>query len=161
MLRFPRAGLAALAAACAVFFAVRVCAAAPVVVAPRAESALAAPYPDGAHGDAEVTLDLVVGRDGSVTSGTVAEGAEPFAGAALTAMKGWRFTPATRDGAPVAARIRVRIAFHAPASAPAPAPTPASAPAPAPAPASASAPAPTPAPTPAPSAAPEPPPESV
>jgi len=79
---------------------------------PIAEGTLEVPYPDGAAGDAEVTLELVVEEDGAVSSAVVVEGDEPFAGAARSAAPQWRFTPARRDGAPVRARIRARVAFH-------------------------------------------------
>jgi TonB family protein len=132
----PRAILA-IVVAWTLSYSALAAAAPPLVVPPRPITAPAAPYPDGAHGDATVTLDVVVGRDGTITSGRVAEGEEPFASAALAAMPSWRFEPATRDGAPMAARIRVRIEFHPPAppvasasaSAPPPSPPP-SAPAP-------------------------------
>jgi TonB family protein len=95
------------------------------------------PYPEGAAGDAAVVLELVVEKDGSVSSATVVEGREPFAEAARTAALAFRFTPAQRDNQPVAARVRARVVFqpepeepaaapagsapHAPASALAPA----------------------------------------
>jgi hypothetical protein len=59
-----------------------------------------------------VVLELVVEKDGSVSSATVVEGAEPFAEQARTAALTWRFTPAQRGDTPVVARIRARVAFH-------------------------------------------------
>src|SRR5260370_14166700 len=68
-------------------------------------------YPDGAHGDVVVRLVVTVARDGSVESVRVVEGDEPFGSAAESAARTWRFTPATRGEAPVAARIRLEVAF--------------------------------------------------
>lgn len=79
---------------------------------PIALGGMEVPYPDGASGDAEVTLELVVEVDGAVSSVVVVAGDEPFAGVARSAASQWRFTPAQRDGAPVTARIRARVAFH-------------------------------------------------
>jgi TonB family protein len=70
------------------------------------------PYPPGAEGEAAVVLELVVEKDGSVSSATVIEGDEPFAEQARATALTWRFEPAQRDGADVAARIRARVAFR-------------------------------------------------
>ena len=70
------------------------------------------PYPEGAEGDAAVVLELVVEKDGSVSSATVVEGSPPFAERARTAVLAWHFAPAQRDHQPVAARIRARVAFQ-------------------------------------------------
>ncbi|MEO5731154.1 MAG: TonB family protein [Byssovorax sp.] len=65
---------------------------------------------DGA--DAKVVLFVTVERDGSIGETTVAEsGGDAFDRAALEAVKGWRFEPATRAGAAIRARIRVPIQF--------------------------------------------------
>src|SRR5689334_11075001 len=77
------------------------------VVPPHAEATEGPLYPDGAHGDATVVIELTVRRDGSVEKLEVVSGDEPFARAALVAAARFRFAPATRDGEPVAARIRV------------------------------------------------------
>jgi TonB family protein len=84
----------------------------PTVVPPRALSAEGPLYPDGAHGDATVVIELTVRREGDVEKLEVVSGVEPFAAAALTAAARFRFTPATRDGRPVPARIRVELRFH-------------------------------------------------
>ena len=100
---------------------------------PRPESAvsppvstapLAAAYPDGAHGDAEVTLEIVIDKTGRVTSAKAVTGDEPFASAAIAAASGWFFSPATRGGKPLAARIRVAIGFHEQVAPPPPEPQP-------------------------------------
>ncbi len=81
------------------------------VVPPQAADVPDVPYPDGAEGDAEVILVLVVDADGSVRSAEVQTGDEPFASAAREASTSWRFTPATRNDKPVAAKIRFRVSF--------------------------------------------------
>jgi TonB family protein len=88
--------------------------AARIVVPPRPLTPLHADYPEGAAGDHRVLLVITVNVDGSVRSAQVAEGASPFAEAAIAASSGWRFDPATRDGQPIAAAIRAEIAFTAP-----------------------------------------------
>jgi TonB family protein len=84
----------------------------PPLTPPVAQSSTDVPYPAGAEGDAAVVLELVVEKDGSVSSATVIEGAEPFAEQARTAALTWRFLPAQRGDTPVVARIRARVAFH-------------------------------------------------
>ena len=81
------------------------------------------PYPPGAQGDARVLLELIVAKDGSVSSVTVVEGVEPFAEQARRAVVDWRFVPAQRGDVAVVARIRAQILFDQPASA-SPAPPP-------------------------------------
>lgn len=81
---------------------------------PRLTSAPEAAYPAGATGDAVVLLTVTVEADGSVRSAQVTTGEEPFASAALDAVRRFVFEPATRDGQPVAATIRFEISFHAP-----------------------------------------------
>lgn len=73
-------------------------------------------YPEGAHGEAVVTLQLVIGADGAVESATVVEGSAPFAEHAREAALKWRFEPATQDGRPRAAKIRFLVRFEPPAS---------------------------------------------
>lgn len=89
------------------------------IVPPTPLTPLAAGYPDGAHGDAAIRLVLTVNADGTVRSAAAEEGPEPFASAAVAAATSFRFAPATRNGAPVAARIRVEVHFT---EVPAPAP---------------------------------------
>ncbi len=83
----------------------------PVLVPPKPAGPTPAPYPPGATGDHEVILVLVIDRGGSVTSAEVESGDEPFASVARDAAGGWRFRPATRDGEPIAAKIRFRVTF--------------------------------------------------
>ncbi|HEY8039372.1 MAG TPA: TonB family protein [Polyangiaceae bacterium] len=89
-------------------------------------------YPQGAHGDAAVVLDLVIGKDGRVSDVLVVDGDEPFVSAALAAARAWTFSPAHRGDVTVSARIRMRIDFHPPAPAPSPAPGATTSPSPAP-----------------------------
>ncbi|HEU4412150.1 MAG TPA: TonB family protein [Polyangiaceae bacterium] len=71
-------------------------------------------YPAGATGEALVMLELEVDVAGAVAGARVVEGGEPFAGAALEAARGFRFSPATRSGTPLRARIRFAITFRPP-----------------------------------------------
>lgn len=102
----------------------------PALVPPVALGSTEVPYPEGADGDAAVVLELVVEKDGSVSSATVVEGDEPFAERARATALTWHFTPAQRGDTAVSARIRARVAFHRepetpePAAAPAPTTTP-------------------------------------
>jgi TonB-like protein/TonB-dependent receptor-like protein len=84
------------------------------VVPPRLTSDATVPYPEGASGDATILVLVVVGADGSVESAIPEGGVEPFASAAINTVRTWRYEPATRDGKPVRARIRVAIDFHPP-----------------------------------------------
>ena len=86
----------------------------PEVVAPAQLAAEPVPYPEGARGDAEVVLELVIAQDGSVADVTLREGSEPFALAARIAVTHWQFKPATRDGMPIRARITAKISFRDP-----------------------------------------------
>lgn len=106
-----------------------------VLVPPTPLTPLGADYPAGAHGDATVRLVLTVNEDGTVRSAVAEDGVEPFASAAVAAATSFRFAPATRNGAPAAARILVEVRFiearsPAPPDASATAPLGASAPAP-------------------------------
>src|SRR5258708_36352384 len=73
---------------------------------PIATGSTDVPYPPNASGDAVVLVELVVEKDGTVSSAQVMEGAEPFAEQARAAVLAWRFTPARRRDTPVPARIR-------------------------------------------------------
>ncbi len=91
----------------------------PKLVPPQIREQSDAPYPPDGKGDAIVVLTLLVDASGDVTTVTVREGAPPFSDAAVASVKGWKFAPATRDDAPVSARISAVITFHAPRQAPA------------------------------------------
>jgi TonB family protein len=86
------------------------------IVAPRLVESAAALYPDGASGVARVLLEAVIAEDGSVAKLDVRDGEEPFSSAARRAVERWRFSPATRSGLPVRARISIAIAFEPPSA---------------------------------------------
>lgn len=75
-------------------------------------------YPKGAAGDERVELTVTVTESGSVTNVRVTQGREPFAAVASAAVSTWRYVPAERGGNPVAARIRLEVAFRAPSPSP-------------------------------------------
>ncbi|MEP7052323.1 MAG: TonB-dependent receptor plug domain-containing protein [Pseudomonadota bacterium] len=89
---------------------------------PKPIADLDAAYPEGASGDAEVALTLLIEPDGSVSAAVPDRSDEPFSGRAVAAALGWKFEPATRLGLAVRVRIRVKVTFHEPPPAPAPAP---------------------------------------
>jgi len=82
------------------------------LVPPVAQTSTDVAYPPGAQGDAEVELELVIEKDGSVSSATALSGGEPFAEQARAAALGWHFLPARRGDVPVRARTRARVAFR-------------------------------------------------
>jgi TonB family protein len=82
------------------------------VIPPRPAQPAPVEYPAGAQGDAVVQIELTVTKEGAVRDLLIVDGDEPFASASLAAAAGWRFEPATRDGRPVAARIRMAVRFH-------------------------------------------------
>ena len=60
-----------------------------------------------------VVLDLVVDPDGMPRDLKVSRPlSADFDKAALTAVKKWRFSPATKDGKPIATEIKVEVSFH-------------------------------------------------
>jgi TonB family protein len=71
-------------------------------------------YPEGAQGEASVALELTLTADGAVTTAVALEGSEPFASQAVEAARAWRFQPATRDGKPIAAKIKFMVRFVPP-----------------------------------------------
>ena len=84
------------------------------VMPPRQRGSSEVAYPAGASGDGLVVLIVLVDSDGSVADVKAVSGEEPFVAAAVDATRTWKFDPATRDGAPVAARIKMEVVFHAP-----------------------------------------------
>lgn len=86
------------------------------VVPPVPRGPLGVVYPDGAHGDASVAVEVVIDTAGHVVEATALDGAEPFRAAAESSAREWTFEPAMRNDAPVAARIRVAVSFHEPAA---------------------------------------------
>lgn len=59
-----------------------------------------------------VTLEVRVRDDGRVETAKAVGGDEPFATAAVAAAEQWRYTPATKDGRPVAATVRQNVRFQ-------------------------------------------------
>ncbi|MBS2012262.1 MAG: energy transducer TonB [Deltaproteobacteria bacterium] len=111
----------------------------PTIVPPKALSDTTVTYPEGASGEATVTLVVTVGVDGTVTDVVATEPNEPFSSRAVAVARLWTFEAATRDGKPVASKIRVEVVFRPPVQVvepppaePEPAPGPVGAPAPAP-----------------------------
>ncbi|MGF1464725.1 MAG: TonB-dependent receptor domain-containing protein [Sandaracinaceae bacterium] len=93
----------------------------PVLRPPELLEYAEAEVPDEALPEAavEVVLVLRVGVDGSVVEAEVATSAgEPFDGAATRAGEELVFSPATRDGEPIEARIQFRYVFERPAPPP-------------------------------------------
>ena len=83
---------------------------------PRALETPTAQYPPDASGDATIVVIVTVDATGSVADAVLQDDAkEPFSSRALETARTWRFEPATRDGKPIAARIRVEIVFRPPA----------------------------------------------
>jgi hypothetical protein len=92
------------------------------VVAGVPAAPVAPVFPEGAPAvDVEVELELVVDTAGDVEEATVlsrvpADAPEVFADAALQAVRATKWTPSTRDGQPVRARLRFAVTFHPPAA---------------------------------------------
>ena len=84
------------------------------VVPPHLASPSTVVYPPDATGRALVILAVTVNTDGTVRSSRSLEGAEPFASAAVQASLLWRFVPATRNGRPIAALIKMEVPFEPP-----------------------------------------------
>lgn len=84
------------------------------IVPPRLLSSPEMTYPDGAHGDAVVTLGVTVSKDGSVRDVRILQGEEPFASLAREAARAYRFEPARRGDVPISAIIRFEATFTEP-----------------------------------------------
>ena len=93
------------------------------VTPPAIATYVEADYPAAARAagrEAAVELELTVGADGLVSEARVVTPAgDGFDEAALAAVARFVFTPATRDGQPIAARIRYRYGFDLPEPPPA------------------------------------------
>jgi TonB family protein len=94
----------------------------PTIAPPRVETRVEATYPEterAAMKHAEVLLFVTVARDGRVSEASVERtSGAAFDEAALAAVRQWRFSPAIKEGLPVAARIRVAFHFAPPSVAP-------------------------------------------
>jgi hypothetical protein len=82
------------------------------IVAPSALDSIAVAYPEGAHGDAVVELELLIAEDGTVARSAVKSGEAPFAEAARAAAENFRFSPAPpppRDAAAANANASAEV----------------------------------------------------
>ena len=91
---------------------------APALVPPKLVSEPIVDYPEGESADVAIVLVLVVNADGTVRSAETEEAQEPFSSLAIEAAKTWTFEPATRNGNPIAGKVKMEIAFHPPAPPP-------------------------------------------
>lgn len=92
----------------------------PGVVVPKLVTAPDVPYPEGAKGDATVALTVVVAKDGTVREATPTEENKPFSDVAAEKVKTFVYEPATRNGVPIVAKIRIEIVFREPPPPPPP-----------------------------------------
>ena len=85
---------------------------------PRANAGNVAPaFPEaalsmGLNTEALVILKIVVEENGNVGRIQVMKGDEPFVAAAISAVKGWHYTPALVDGQPMSVFRIVKIPFR-------------------------------------------------
>lgn len=84
------------------------------VVAPKLVRDAPIVYPEGAHGDATVVLTVVVDKDGTVRDAEPLVPSPPFSEVAQRAVRAFVYEPATRNGVPIVAKIRVEITFTEP-----------------------------------------------
>src|SRR5688500_8150078 len=88
----------------------------PAPTPPTIATFVEAEYPQAAREagrEASVELEITIGVDGLVTDARVVSPVgDGFDEAALAAVRRVVFTPATKDGAPVAARVRYRYVFE-------------------------------------------------
>lgn len=85
------------------------------VTPPHATYAPEPPYPTRAlkeHVRGFVVLQVVVGADGLPRDVKVVRSNPELDKAATDAVKTWRFSPATKDGKPVAVQINVEVHFN-------------------------------------------------
>jgi TonB family protein len=85
------------------------------ITAPHATYAPDPKYPEKArkaHDRGVVLVDLVVGTDGLTRDVKIAHSVTPALDqAAIDTVKQWKFTPAAKDGHPVAVQITVEVSF--------------------------------------------------
>jgi TonB family protein len=103
-------------------------AASPALVAPVLAAPIEPGYPESARGSGRepvVTLELTLSATGEVTDVQLPAAGEPeFDALAVAAMRAARFSPATRNGTPIPARIRFQLGFRVPEDDPSRAPVP-------------------------------------
>ena len=89
----------------------------PVAVTEAAERALlsdqpAIEYPASAKGQqGTVTLQVLIGRDGSVQDAKFMQGSLAFARSAIDGVKLWKFKPYSMNGRPVSVQATMTLAF--------------------------------------------------
>jgi protein TonB len=89
----------------------------PVVVPEAAERALltdqpAVDFPSSSTGQpATVTLQVLVGRDGTVQDAKFMQGSLAFARVAIDGVKRWKFKPYIMNGRPVSVQTPMTISF--------------------------------------------------
>jgi len=72
-------------------------------------------YPQEAKGkrlQATVVVEAVVDKQGNVSSARMISGLKIFEDASLTAIKAWKFSPATLEGHPVEQKTQIRFEFR-------------------------------------------------
>lgn len=72
------------------------------------------PYPANRIGDAYVIVEGKVSESGSVSEARVMTPSSGFDDAALSALRGWRFRPAKRDGRAAPSSVYLIVLFRAP-----------------------------------------------
>jgi len=83
------------------------------VKAPRPISTVVPAPPDSVNKHLKVKISFVVMPDGSVADVKLLNRATPeFDKYAVDAVSKWKFEPATKDGAPVAARLETEMQSH-------------------------------------------------
>jgi len=93
----------------------------PVIVGENAERALISdqpiiPYPVTAKGQrGTVTLQVLIGRDGTVQDAKFLQGSLAFADAAITGVRQWKFKPYVFNGRPVSVQTLLTMTFAPPA----------------------------------------------
>lgn len=88
------------------------------ITPPLALQPLDVDYPAEAEGAATVLVELLIDEQGRVSETEIVQGEGVFAEVTTQAARQWQFSPATRDGNALAARIRVEVHFTEPAPEP-------------------------------------------
>ncbi len=99
---------------------------APIITQPKLLYGAPAVYPEHEQGTHDVLARVLVGPSGDVQRVEIEQGQSPFADAAAEALATYLFTPAMRDGQPVAAWVSARVRFKLPSASPADARAPSS-----------------------------------
>jgi TonB family protein len=81
---------------------------------PEVTRATLPPFPYGALQNGTVILQAIVNEEGKVEHTAVLRDSAPFEPTALRAVAGWRFLPATLNGAPMKSAVVLAFVFTAP-----------------------------------------------